>query len=263
MKALKFTSIAVVVVFSALLLQSVALAKKGGTSILHFMVRTTMVATNVEPSATGSIDAKLNQQGHADNQRLTIAVGHLDGNTTYQLWALLGDDTNLTEIADFETDANGDALLRYSHVGSSHGHGHGPGDPLPAALDPLSNIRELVVQNSSTQEVLNADLTSPSRTQYLVKRTMTNDGIELGATASLRIHASQKFVQFRIDASGLTTTSTYFLAINNDIASELTSDSHGRLRVNALPGGSPDILDIHELAILNSSSNSVLSTLLP
>ena len=263
MKAFKFITTTVALIVAAMLLQSVAFAKKGGTSILHFMVRATMVATNADLNATGSVNAKLNQQGNADNQRLTIAVGHLDSNATYRLLALLGDDTNLTEIVDFDTDASGAALLKYSFVGSSHGNGHGPGAPLPDALNPLSDIRNLVVQNTSTQEVLNADLTSPDKLQYLVKRAMTNDGVEPGATASLRIHASQNSVQFRISASGLTATSTYFLAINSDIATNFSSDASGKLRIDGLPGGAPDILDIHELAILNSSSNSVLSTSLP
>jgi hypothetical protein len=263
MKTSKLISATVALALAVLLLQSVALAKKGGTSILHFMVRATMDATDADPDAAGSVNAKLNQQGHADNQRLTIAVNHLDSNTAYRLLALLGDDTNLTEVADFDTDGNGAALLQYVHVGSSHGHGHGGGDPLPNALNPLSSIRELVVQNTSTQEVLNADLTTSGKFQYLVKRPMTNDGVEPDAAASLRIHASQNFVQFRLNASGLTASNTYFLAINEDIAADFTSDANGGLRINNLPVGAPDILDIHELAILNSSSNSVLSTSLP
>jgi hypothetical protein len=263
MKPFKLITTIVTLVLAVLLVQSAAVAKKGGTSILHFMVRATLTATDVSPNATGSVDAKLNQQGRADNQRLTIAVDHLDASASYHLLALLGDDTNLTEIADFDTDANGAALLKYSHIGSSNGRGHGPGDPLPNALNPLSDIRELVVQNTNAEEVLSADLTNPDSLQYLVKRAMNNDGVEPGAAASLRIHASQNFVQFRIRASGLAASNTYFLAINEDIAADFTSDAKGGLRIDGLPAGSPDILDIHELAILNGASNSVLSTSLP
>jgi hypothetical protein len=259
MKSFKGITLTVAVFLGVLLVQTVAVAKKGGTSILHFMIHATMVGSN----ATGSVDAKLNQQGNADNQRLTITVANLDSNTTYHLLALLNDDTNLTAVVDFDTDANGAATLNYSHVGSSHGHGHGPGSALPDALNPLSNIGNLVVQDASTQEVLVADFTAPDSLQYLVKRAMTNDGAEPSAAASLRIHASQKLVQFQLNASGLTTSSTYFLAVNDAIASNLTSDAKGRLGIKSLPSGSPDILDIHQLAILNSSSNSVLSTSLP
>jgi len=92
---------------------------------------------------------------------------------------------------------------------------------------------------------------------------MSNDHVEDSAAAALRIHASGSFVQFRIDATGLTATQTYFLAINSDIASSATSDAQGDLSISGLPAGAPAILDIHELAILNSSSNSVLSTTLP
>jgi len=248
---------------AGLLLSHTTYGAKGGTSILHWMLHATFTNTDLAPNAIGSVDAKLNQQGNADNQKLNISLGKLDSNTTYTLSAVLGDDTNLTDVTTFTTDANGAAAFKYSHVGSSHGNGHGPGTPLPDALKPISNIRELVVDISSTQEVLRADLTAPDRFQYLVKRAMSNDHVEDTAAASLRIHASGSFVQFRIDATGLTATQTYFLAINSDIASSTTSDTQGKLNISGLSGGAPAILDIHDLAILNSTSNSVLSTTLP
>lgn len=263
MKATKRNLGILAIIGIGLFLGQTTFGGKGGTSILHWMLHATFVNTSADTDAVGSVDARLNQQGHADNQRLTISVGSLDSNATYTLSALLGDDTNLTEVATFDTDANGSAVIKYSFVGSSHGHGHGPGAPLPDVLKSISNIRELIIDNSSTQDVLRADLTAPHKLQYLVKRAMSNDDVEVAAAAALRIHASQTFVQFRINASGLTASQTYFLAINSDIATNLTSDASGTLTISKLPAGAPDILDIHELAILNSASNSVLSTSLP
>ena len=250
-------------VSAGLLSSQTTFGSKGGTSILHWMLRATFTNMGVETGAGGSVDAKLNQQGNADNQKLTISLDKLTSNTTYTLFAALGDDTNLTDVTTFTTDANGSAAFKYSHVGSSQGNGHGPGTPLPDVLKPISNIRQLVVDNGSTQAVLSADLTAPDKFQYLVKRAMSNDHVEDSAAATLRIHASGSFVQFRIDATGLMATQTYFLAINSDIASSLTSGTDGKLNISGLPAGAPDILDIHELAILSSSSNSVFSTTLP
>jgi len=142
---------------AGLLLSHNTYGAKGGTSILHWMLRATFTNTGVETGAVGSVDAKLNQQGNADNQKLNISLGKLTSNTTYTLSAALGDDTNLTDVTTFTTDANGSAAFKYSHVGSSHGNGHGSGTPLPDVLKPISNIRQLVIDISSTQEVLRAD----------------------------------------------------------------------------------------------------------
>jgi len=251
------------VISAGLILSQTTFGNKGGTSILHWMLHATFTNMGVETGAVGSVDAKLNQQGNADNQKLNITLNKLATNTTYTLSAALGDDTNLTDVTTFTTDANGSAAFKYSHLGSSHSNGHGPGTPLPDVLKPISNIRQLVIDISSTQEVLSADLTAPDSFQYLVKRAMSNDHVEDTATAALRIHASGSFVQFRIDATGLMATQTYFLAVNSDIASSVTSDTNGKLNISGLPAGAPSILDIHELAILNSTSNSVLSTTLP
>src|SRR5882724_11772230 len=191
------------VISAGLLLSQTTFGAKGGTSILHWMLHARFANTGVDGDAVGNVDAKLNQQGHADNQKMTISLSKLDSNATYTLSAILSDDTNLTDVTTFTTDANGSADLQYSHVGSSHGNGHGPGTPLPDALKPISSIRQLVINISSTQEVLRVDLAASGSFQYLVKRPMSNDGAEPTAAASLRIHASGSFVQFRIDASGL------------------------------------------------------------
>src|SRR5947209_4667850 len=82
-----------------------------GTSILHFMERASMDGSDVESNAVGSITLKQNKQGHADNQRLTINASSLQSNTTYELFASVRSDTNLTEVATFTTDADGGAQL--------------------------------------------------------------------------------------------------------------------------------------------------------
>ena len=242
----------------------IALAKgshKGGTSVLHWMERCTMISSGEESNAAGSIIAKRNQQGNADNQRLTISLSHLESDAMYQLLATIGTNTYPVVAADLSTDAKGHILIKY--VRKNTGKGNAGGVALPDVLNPISDIRSLEIVNSSTQTVLSADLTSPDRFQYLVKSWLTNDGVEPNATAALRIHATQRKDKFRLLASGLTPSASYFLAVNDVVETNVISDASGSLQFKELPAGSPDILDIQSLAILNASSNSVLSTTLP
>lgn len=233
-----------------------AFAKKGGTSILHFMLRANMTGTG-----TGSIEAKRNQQGGADNQRLGVSVAGLDAFATYQLLASTTEDANLITVAEFTTDSNGDAVLNY--VKKNQGKASPGGDPLPAGLDPISNLRSVEVSVGGTQTVLSVDITTPNSLQYLVKRAMTNDGVEPDAAASLRIKSNGRKDQLWIRASGLSPTNAYYLAVNETIAADLASDLGGNLKVTKWQSSSSDILDITSLAIWNSMSNSVLSTTLP
>jgi hypothetical protein len=248
------------VLLAVILVQHEAVAKKGGTSILHFMVRSAMSSTGFDTDATGSVNGKRNQQGNADNQQLEIVLGHLDGNAMYALFASTLDDTNFQRVATIDTDANGAADVKY--VKKNKGKPSPGGDPLPNGLDPISSIRALVVSIGGTQNVLGVDLTMPDHLQYLIKRAMDNDD-NSGAMADLRIKATQSNVQFRIRASDLAHSSSYYLAINDGIAESLTSEANGDLNVDGLPNDSPDVFDITQLAILDGASNSVLSTTLP
>lgn len=257
---LLLVSIAVGVLFLGVS-HEVAAKKKGisnGTSILHFMISTAMDATD---SATGQIVAKQNKQGNANNQRLHIAVSGLQPGSTYHLLASTRAETNLTAIAEFDSDAHGEAHLKF--VKKNKGNASPGGEPLPGELDPLSGILALEISLGGTQTVLSADFTAPDKLQYLIMRRLDNDGIDGDARAALRIKATQSAVQFRLRAVNLDASSTYHLGINEVIVDTGLSDASGYLEFNGLPGGVPDVLDIEHIALLNSSSNSVLSTTLP
>ncbi len=243
---------------------SEAVARRGifrGTEILHFKARTTMDNSGVEPSASGTIGAKQNQQGNANNQQLTISLSNLQSNTTYLLLASLRTDTNFAVVAEFEADANGDALIKY--VRTNNGNASPGGDLLPDELNPLSNILALEVADASTQTVLAADFAAPDQFQYLIKRRLMNDHVDLDAEGVLRIKATQSFVQFRLRAVGLETNATYFLSVNDDIVTDRLTDATGFVEFRGLPPGVPDVLDISSIAVLDPGSNSVLSTTLP
>jgi hypothetical protein len=235
-----------------------AVADEGGTDILHLFDHTVMTNNGVETNAAGHVDVRQNTQGHADNQSLEIKVRGLETNSPYQVWALVDNDTNSMWTAQFSTDSDGDAALNYRKLG--HGD-HGGHDrlPLPAVLDPVSEIRQLTIANASTQAVLTADLTMPNRLQYLIKRNLSAPGIE----ASLRIHATTTQTQFRLVASGLSPTNNYFLALNGGIVETNSTNLRGRLVIRSLLVNPTDILDVHSVAVLDSSSNTVVSTTLP
>ncbi len=250
---MKRLTLAAATVMILLLLSHDSIAKKGGTSILHLMIRATMTG-----SGSGSVELKRNQQGAADNQRLQISVADLTADTEYQLLAGTVGGTN---VLTFTTDSTGRAVMTF--VKKNKGKAHPGGELLPPELDPVTDLRWLEVSLGGTQTVLVADLTDPDAFQYLVKRPMTNDGVDGDAAASLRIKSNGVSDQLRIRASGLDATNTYFLAINGGIADTLASDAAGKLSVTGWPTGSPHVLDVTALAIWDSASNSVLSTTLP
>ena len=233
---------------------------QNGTDILHWSVKEAMLNESGPSNASATVSANLNQQGNAENQRLDIDVRKLDTNTPYQVWAAVGDDTNFVFVADFTTDKKGGAKLKFMQTGSTNGNGHGKGKlPLPAALNPLSDVRELVIGNVNTQVVFSADLTAPDKLQYLVKRIFTEGDV----TAQLRLKATTKQVQFRLFLWGLESAANYSLVVNDVPVDSGTSATNGTLSFLTLPVAPTNILDVRTLAVWDSVSNNVVSTELP
>lgn len=229
---------------------------KHGTDILHLFSHTAMTNNGVVTNASGSVEARQNEQGNANNQELDIRAKGLDTNTTYQLLAVVDDNSNATQVANFTTDAHGRVALLYRQFGQGHGLGHGR-TPLPAALNPVSGVHELTIANSSTQAVLTVDLTMPNRLEYLIKRDISSNSID----ASLRIEATTKHAQLRLLASGLMPTNNYFLVLNGGIVDTNTSNAKGRLDIRIAPTG--NILDLQSVSLWDSASNVLVSTTLP
>ncbi|HXI84535.1 MAG TPA: ice-binding family protein [Verrucomicrobiae bacterium] len=234
-----------------------AIAKQGGTSILHFNFTSVMTNSGVEPDASGNVTGKLSQQGNANNQQLKISLANLSPSTTYQLDAFIGDDTNSTSVAEFTTDSKG--AFKVTYVKKATGNPSPSQHPLPDALNPLRNVRELDIVNSSTQTVLQADLTDPNKLQYLVKRDLDNTGFIPAAVGSLQIKATTTSTQFQLTASGLTPSTDYVLTINGNAAQTNSTDSSGNLKLTALPPGAPNVLDIHALALTDLDGNLILT----
>src|SRR4051812_33816560 len=183
-----------------------------GTDIIHLSIKAQMTNGGIVTNASGSAGIDWHQQGNANHQDLHVNVRGLDADTDYQLAAQLNDDSNLTSVVTFTTDAEGNACVNLEDKGNNNGHGHGHGHAyghdkhghgkaqLPASLEPVGQIHQvLVLDNTGTNVVLGADFTSASCFQYLVKRNISSDAVN----AQLWIIASPHKAQIRLFASGL------------------------------------------------------------
>jgi hypothetical protein len=172
--------------------------------------------------------------------------------------ALVGDETSLTLVTNFNADARGRLSAEYRDLGNGQGIGHGR-LPLPSVLEPVSQVRELWIFNSATQAVLTADLTVPDRLEYLIKRDLSTNSVG----ALLRIQANTHMTQFRLTASGLNPTNDYLLVLNGGVVQTNSTDSKGRLVIKSLLVVPTEILQVHSLALWDNASNVVTSTTLP
>jgi hypothetical protein len=231
---------------------------KGGTDILHFFVHADFTASDATPDASGTVDARQNKQGKANNETVAISLIGLDANGTYSLLISTVADTNLIWITDFNPDSDGKTKFNFRKLGNGHGNGHGK-QALPAAMDPVSNIRTFVVTDVNTQTVASADLTHPTKFEYLIKRNLGAGDV----SATLRIQANQKKARVRLSARGLSASSDYSLVFNDNVVETATSDSKGRLDIGSELLTPSDALDLNSVALWDSSSNVVISTTLP
>jgi hypothetical protein len=240
-----------------LLYHPTAHAQSGGTDILHLTISTGLSG----PTGNGTVFADHKQQGRAEKQTLAIEVTGLAADTTYVVLVTTVAETNPVAVAELTTDATGAAALRYS----KKGQGKGPklGLPLPPVLDPVSALRHLEISQGATQTMLAADLAAPDKLQYLVKRALSREGTDEDARGGLRIKSNGRTEQFRLRASGLDAGAAYGLVLNEAVADWYVSDAGGRLGIDQLPAGAPSLLEIFEVALIDSATNRVLSTSLP
>jgi hypothetical protein len=238
---------------AALTFASVASAQNYGTDVLH-LDRRALMTGSLEQDAAGFVAASYKAQGKTEHQSLKIELSGLDTNSIYLLGALMGDDTNVVDIAPIEVDAQGDASINYQ----TNGNGKSK-NPLPTELNPVSAIREVVVLNTNLETVLTAELNDPDFLQYLVKRNLSTGNVK----AMLQIKATTEKLQFRLTSSGLMATNDYLLAINGDIDQTVQTDSKGKLSVKGLVNPPSNALELKSVALWDVSSNVVFSAELP
>jgi hypothetical protein len=233
---------------------------RGESTTLNLNFKLDMTNPAVEPAARGTVEATSTLHGSDTSQRIEIRLNRLNTGAPYHLVALIGDDTNAINIAAFTTDRKGAFEFIYVKKGEKPPGGHA--DLLPNALDPLCNVRELNIVNSSTQTVLRAVLLNAEKGKYTVKRSLNNPGFLPAATGDLLITANPHDTQFRLQAAGLTPNTGYRLKLNDDVAAPAsTSDAKGRLKLTVLPLGAPDVTDIQSVALTDATgTNIVLNT---
>jgi hypothetical protein len=255
-KSMKGVLTGLALAVATLCLQSVVIARPGGTDILHFFAKTTLTNSGIDLDARGRMDVGINRQGNAYNQRLKITLSNLDPGTAYQVEAYIGDNTEATPIAEFTTNVKG------AFNGAFVKKGQGKPNPrlgqFPESLDPMCNIRELVIINTNAQEVLRGAMHQPDKGEYLAKRTMNNTGFLPDAVGDFRIKANSSSTQFRLRASHLAHAAEYRLMINGSVAQTAISDTAGKLEFINLPNGSPDALDIQTVALADSTGENIV-----
>ena len=242
----------------AVLLSAHAVASPVATGVMHLITETDFSRTGVDTNAQGKINVTMTRQGNANNQDLKISATKLDPNTTYGLFALVGNDTNELGIAEITTDRKGSFNVTYEKKSQGKSNPHKPA--LPVVLDPLCGVRELSLVNPSQATVLRGIMTNPSQGNYMVLRSLDNAGYLPKAKGNLLIHAGARTTLFSLQASGLTPLTVYNLAINGSIVQAHASDRHGRLTLRELPTWAPDVLDINIVALTDVSGNHVVLT---
>jgi hypothetical protein len=211
-----------------------------------------MTNSGVEPNALGTVSGNLMRRGATDNQGLKITVSKLNINTTYHLVAFLDGGVAATAVADFTTDRRGGSSIVY--VKSAHTGGQS----LPAAVDPITNLRELDIVNTNGNAVLLADMTDPSSFSYSVKRAMDNTGFMTGAGGVLQLSGSTRATSASVTATGLTQLASFQLLVNGTNAMTKTSDSRGHLTVTGPRLGLPLVLDIRTVALADSTGTNII-----
>jgi len=230
-----------------------------GTSVMHYMTQNTLVATEAGSNAVGRLRLQQNEQGHSSKQSLRLRVAGLEANDGYNLIAVVGDDTNAVHVVSLPTDRRGRNNLSYL----SNGQGRGGKNPLPDALNPLTNVRSIGVENASTQTVAYAWIADAEKFQYIVKRNLTPEDMNGSAAGSVSLIANHRHLNFRLLAGGLAATNRYHLALNSNIVSTVQTGDDGRVQIRDWPANAPAVLELRSLSLLDESSNVVLHTRLP
>jgi len=257
-KTLNFWRLTLGLAVTMMLSPHAALAGSSQTGVMHLITQTDLTATGVDANVRGKINVTMTREGSAGLQELQIEAVNLDPNTVYGLVAVVGDATSATNVASFTTDRKGAFSVTYED--KSQGKSSLHTEPLPALLDPLCGVRELNIINGSLTTVLRGILTNPNRGNYLVNQPLTNPGFLPGAKGNLLIHAGDRSTEFTLQASGLTPRTVYNLTLNDETVQANVSDKAGRLDLKKLPNWAPDVLDIHMIALTDSTGINVVLT---
>jgi hypothetical protein len=236
------------------------LVVNAGSSVLHYMTTTPLPATGVAPDVTALLRLQFKKQGRSLLQKFDLTVTSLEPNTEYALVAAAGEETTLSPVATFRSDKQGQARVFYMKQGEGQGSGK---KSLPSALDPLTDVRTVGLQDGALQVVALGSINASPNFQYLVKRNLTPADMNGTPQGSIRLKANAEGTSFRLLADGLAGGSVYHLALNSGIVETLAADAAGRVQLLTWPATAPAVLDLRSLELLDESSHVILSTTLP
>ena len=233
--------------------------------ILHVSIQKKMHNEGVLADASGKADLRYDAEGDkAADQDLHLHIKGLDASGAYQLSAQADGDTNLTQVLSFTTDHEGKADIHLKEKGPKHPHnhdGHVDGQ-LPAELLAVTGIHGLIIFDAADTNgtpILTADLTAPDKFEYLAKRDLSTDTVH----AKLEIKANGHKAKLHLEANGLEAGSQYSLAVNGNVVTTVTSKEDGHLDIHAQLENAEDVFALSTVAILDASSNTVVSTSFP
>jgi hypothetical protein len=228
------------------------------TKVLHYLNRPVLAPAVAGSSVTGSVRLQLNEQGGSALQKLDLNATGLQPNTDYALIVALRGEPDTNSVGTVTSDNQGRV-----RVSLAKGNGEN-GEALPAGLDPVTAIRGLGLGTvAGTQTIAWSVINTSSKFQYLVDRILGQQDTNATPAGSISLEANASSVNFNLQATGLSASSTYHLALNGTVAMTATSDSEGALELTTWPAGAPAVLDLSSLALLDGSNNVVLSTTLP
>src|SRR5215472_10893521 len=111
-KLMKRTSFRIGSITVLALATSATTACAAGTDILHFSDRANFT-NNDASAASGTVIARENKQGHADNETVSLTFKGLDTNAPYTLQVMTADETNLADASTFTSDPKGKAKVNF------------------------------------------------------------------------------------------------------------------------------------------------------
>jgi len=235
--------------------------KENKKGLLHFSIQKRMANEGALADANGKVDLHSDVHDKDNHQDVHLHLGGLDATATYQLAAQVDDDTNLTQVLTFTSDREGKADIHLREKGPKHPHdkdGHVDAQ-LPSELQPASLISQLIVTDTNGTAILTADLTAPDKFEYFAKLDLSSGDIR----SKLEIKADGHKGHLKLDAKGLEAGSQYSLTLNGNVAGSDAADEHGNVHFKAELQNPADILALSSVAVLDASSNTVLSTTVP
>jgi len=138
-----------------LLMGVLVLAQKGNPKKVKKLIHLT--ASQVDPGANGIAKIMMKTKGNAI-QRFQLVGANLKAGTVY---ALVVDGTSIaTKTAGSEqgdADPSGGGAVEFIYFKDAEGDSEDGSEPLPAALDPVTNIKHVELQDDKKQVVLSGD----------------------------------------------------------------------------------------------------------